>query len=1094
MTHHIPDTREEAAAKLPALHVLMVMGWEYLSPAQALASRGSERSVLLLDALRDRLKGHRFSHKGKTHPLSAAGIDQVVRTISSTKLSEGLIPANKTIYQHLTLGITVTEFVDGQKATVTVPLIDWANITANRFHVTEELSVERSAGLGRYRPDIVCYVNGIPMVVIEAKRPMSSTKPTAMVDEGISQHLRNQKADGIQDLYAYAQLLLSISGVEGRYGATGTAKKFWSGWREEHLTDTEMQAIRSQPLTAAHRDALFADRSAAAREGYDRLHSGPVLLAEQDRLVISLLRPDRLLDFARRFIFFDRKLGKIAARYQQVSGTKAIIDQISRTKPDGSREGGVIWHTTGSGKSNLMVFLTKALLLEPELAGCRIIIVTDRVDLEKQLAATFMTGGAFGSDMATKKDGETAKVQSGHDLAKRIGSGSERIIFTLLQKFNSATKLPECHNASDKIIVLVDEGHRSQGGENHERMRSALPKAAFIAFTGTPLLKDDKTRNKFGPILHAYTMQRAVEDGAVTPLVYEERKPIVDIDDAAIDTWFDKITVGLADAQKSDLKQKYSTRGQVYGAAHRIELIAWDISTHFQENFAKLGLGLKAQLATDSKLSAIRYKKALDAIGDVTSAVVISPPDTREGHSDADETNVPEVQAWWAANVGGDAKAYETKTIEDFSTEGAPDILIVVDKLLTGFDEPRNAVLYIDKHLKGHNLLQAIARVNRLHEAKKHGFLIDYRGILAELDTSIQDYQDLAEQTQGGYEIDDLAGTVSNVSTEYKRLPGLHDAVWVIFPGVKNKSDREQFRRVLVPRFDDADSGDGIDANQKIREDFYDALTAFGMCLKLALSSRAFFEDGAFSEATIQIYKGDLRFFTEIRIQAKHDAQETVDFSNYEGQIMRLVDSLVIGQKIIDPPGVILVGGLGAAEGPDDWPDDKTRTEADLIKTRIRKTIEQDLIDDPHAQRVFSELLKESIRAAEALFDHPDKQYTLFKDLEAQVSGRATPGMPDRFDGHPMARSFYGVFLETFDNTVLAGFAPDDLIDEAHHIEQTVENAIKTHSINPGSIEADIRRNLLPRHFAFFGGLDAANAVIDQVIEIVRAGTIKVRR
>lgn len=262
-------------------------------------------------------------------------------------------------------------------------------------------------------------------------------------------------------------------------------------------------------------------------------------------------------------------------------------------------------HQAARNHTTQTLFLTKALLLDADLAGCRIIIVTDRVDLEKQLAATFMTGGAFGSAVATKKEGETSKVQSGRDLAKRIGSGSERIIFTLLQKFNSSTKLPECKNTSDKIIVLVDEGHRSQGGENHERMRLALPNAAFIAFTGTPLLKEDKTRNKFGPILHAYAMQDAVEDGAVTPLVYEERKPVVDINDAAIDAWFEKITTGLSDSQKSDLKQKYSSRGQIYGAANRIDLIAYDIAVHFTENFAKLKLGLKAQLATDSKLSAM---------------------------------------------------------------------------------------------------------------------------------------------------------------------------------------------------------------------------------------------------------------------------------------------------------------------------------------------------------------------------------------------------------------------------------------------------------------------------------------------------------
>jgi type I restriction enzyme R subunit len=878
----VPDTREEAAAKLPALHILTALGWDYLSLAQCMALRGSERAVVLEDVLRDHLSRHRFDHKGKTYPLSPAGIAQVMREITQTGLSEGLIPANRAIYQHLTMGITVTEFVDGSRASITVPLIDWADITTNRFQVTEELSVERPAGLGRFRPDIVAYVNGIPLVVIEAKRPISSTKPTAMVDEGISQHLRNQMGDGIQDLYAYSQLLLSISGIDGRYGTTGTPKKFWSSWREEEVTEAEMARIKATPMTAAHRSGIFSERPRWAQDAFDRLYGSGVLITDQDRLLVSLMRPDRLLDFIRRFLFYDKKTGKIAARYQQVQGVKAIIAQVSKIRPDGCREGGVIWHTTGSGKSNLMLFLTKALLLEPELAGARVIVVTDRVDLEKQLSGTFLTGGAFGSDVATKKDGEKAKVQSGRDLAMRIGLGSERIIFTLLQKFNSATKLPECQNASDKLIVLVDEGHRSQGGENHERMRKALPNAAFIAFTGTPLLKDDKTRNKFGPILHAYTMQRAVDDGAVTPLVYEERRPVVDINEAAIDAWFDKITVGLSDNQKSDLKQKYATRGQVYGAANRIDLIAFDIATHFNENFAKLDLGLKAQLATDSKLSAIRYKNALDATGLVTSAVIISAPDTREGHEEADESKAPEVQSWWKANVGNDPESYETGIIEDFSTDGPPDILIVVDKLLTGFDEPRNAVLYIDKNLKGHNLLQAIARVNRLHDAKKHGFLIDYRGILAELDTSIRDYQDLAAQTQGGYDIDDLAGTISNVSTEYKRLPALHDALWAIFAGVTNRADREQFRRVLVPRLADDGSGLSIDTNQKTREDFYDALTAFGMCMKLALSSRAFFEDGAFSEDLIRTYKRDLKFFTEVRIQAKRDAQEVVDFSEYE--------------------------------------------------------------------------------------------------------------------------------------------------------------------------------------------------------------------
>ncbi len=315
-----------------------------------------------------------------------------------------------------------------------------------------------------------------------------------------------------------------------------------------------------------------------------------------------------------------------------------------------------------------------------------------------------------------------------------------------------AAKQPECYNPSSDIIVLVDEGHRSHGGETHQRMRQALPNAAFIAFTGTPLLHKDKTTNKFGPILHAYTMQRAVEDGTVTPLLYEERIPELGTNAKAIDKWFDRITEGLTDKQKADLKKKFAKKGAVYQSESRIELIAYDISDHFTKNIPD---GMKGQLATDSKLSAIRYKKYLDEIGLLSSAVVISPPDTREGHVEVDESQLPELQQWWQDNVGNqNDETYTKEVVRRFAEEDDPQLLIVVDKLLTGFDEPRNAVLYIDKPLRDHNLIQAIARINRLHEKKQFGLLIDYRGILKELDTALEAYQELEERTQGGFDID----------------------------------------------------------------------------------------------------------------------------------------------------------------------------------------------------------------------------------------------------------------------------------------------------------------------------------------------------
>lgn len=1092
-----PNSREQYSAHMPALHVLCNLGWNFLTTSQALTLRGSTREVLLKPRLIEVLQTRRYEYKGTWYPLSPSGIDQIVRELSALSLAEGLLPANERLYGKLALGITVTEFMpDGKKHQPTIHVIDWDNAAANRWDVTEELEVLAAQGAHYRTPDVVCYVNGIPLVVMEAKRPEAgggSHPAKAMVNEGISQHLRNQRPDEIPNLFAYAQLLLSISQTEGRYGTTHTAAKFWAKWREEEFDDEHLQAQKNAALKPEVRAALFEGKPAALTTYFDALWSAPMQATEQDRLLVSLLTPARLLEFLRGYVLFDRKVGKIVARYQQFFGIRALLARISQLRPDGGREGGVVWHTTGSGKSFTMVFLTKALLLVNALKECRVVVVTDRIDLETQLSRNFMTGGAFGSSIATQKEGEKSRSLSGRDLAKRIGTGTERITFTLIHKFNSASKLPECHNDSSNLIVLVDEGHRSQGGETHERMKKALPKASYIAFTGTPLLKDEKTANKFGPIVHAYTMQRAVEDETVAPLLYEERVPELDINEEAVNRWFEKITSNLSDAQRTDLKKKFAKKGSIYGAANRIELIAWDIATHFNENVKKLGLGLKGQVATDSKLDAIRYKKALDETGLVTSAVIISAPDTREGNSEVDEDTLPEVQKWWKqamAMHGNDPETYEKQMVSDFGSDGAPDLLIVVDKLLTGFDEPRNTVLYIDKPLKGHNLIQAVARVNRLHDAKRYGVLVDYRGILKELDTAIRAYQDLESKTLGGFDTSDLEGLYQQFSTEYKRLPSLHDKLWSFFASVNNKLDREQYRQLLTPKFVKSADGEEYDERQKLREDFYEALTAFGLCLQTALSSRSFFEDKSFSEKLIAQYKADLRFFTELRQTARRDAMETVDYSIYEEQIRKLVDKQVIGTEVREPDGVYLVHQLGKAEEPEEWSEEKTRNETDMIRTRLRKTIEQGLAEDPYAQKVFGELLRQAIAEAEAMFDHPLKQYALFKAFEQQLESRVTPGVPDALADKPHAKAYFGAMRLVLGDEGFAALGDEDvshLVQQSLSMDSIVRDAVAENSLNPQNIEAAIRKGLLPLLFGSLG-LDNAKQVVEQVVQITRLG------
>lgn len=1094
-----PNSKEQYSAHIPALHLLCNLGWTFITTAQALALRGSTREVLLKARLIEVLQTRRYEYKGEWYPLSPSGIDQIVRELSALSLAEGLLPANERLYGKLALGITVTEFMpDGKRHQPTIHVIDWKDVAANRWDVTEELEVLATQGTHTRLPDVVCYVNGIPLVVIEAKRPESSggSNPAkAMVDEGISQHLRNQRPDEIPNLFAYAQLLLSISQTEGRYGTTHTAAKFWAKWREEEFDEAQVGAWKNAALQPGTRAALFEGKSEALAAYFDALWAQAMQPTDQDRLLASLLTPVRLLEFLRGFVLFDRKVGKIVARYQQFFGIRALLDRIRQLRPDGGRQGGVVWHTTGSGKSFTMVFLTKALLLVDALKECRVVVVTDRIDLEGQLSRNFISSGAFGSAIAIKKDGEKSRALSGRDLARRIGSGTERISFTLVHKFNTASKLPECRNDSPNLIVLVDEGHRSHGGETHERMKKALPKAAYIAFTGTPLLKNEKTANKFGPIVHAYTMQRAVEDETVAPLLYEERVPELDINEEAVNRWFEKITANLSDAQRTDLKRKFAKKGAIYGAANRIELIAWDIATHFSENIKGLGTGLKGQVATDSKLDAIRYKKALDDTGLVSSVVVISPPDTREGNSDVDEDKLPEVQKWWKQNMASyaDLEAYEKQVVGDFGTDGEPDLLIVVDKLLTGFDEPRNAVLYIDKPLKGHNLIQAVARVNRLHDAKRYGVLVDYRGILKELDTAIRAYQDLETRTQGGFDMADIEGLYQQFSTEYKRLPALHDRLWSFFKNVENRLDREQYRQVLTPRFVKGVDGEDYDERQKLRDDFYEALTAFGLCLQTALSSRSFFEDKSFSENLIARYKSDLGFFSELRQTARRDAMETVDYSTYEEQIRKLVDKQVIGTEVREPEGVYLVHQLGKAEDPKNWSEEKTRNETDMIRTRLRKTIEQELAGDPYAQKVFGELLKQAIAEAEAMFDHPLKQYALFQTFAQKLEARAIPGVPDALVEKPHAKAYFGAMRLVLGDEAFAGLGKevnDTLVQQAVAMDAVVRDAVAENSLNPQNIETAIRKGLLPLLFGTLG-LDNAKLVVEQVIQIARVGLSK---
>lgn len=326
------------------------MGWSFLTTAQALALRGSTREVILKTRLIEVLQTRRFDYKGEWFPLSPSGIDQILRQVQTVNLPEGLLSANERVYQILTLGVTVTEFMsDGKRHQPTIALVDWNDAAANRWDVTEELEVLSTHGTHYRAPDVVAYVNGLPLVVIEAKRPDATHAGQAMVDEGISQQLRNQRPDEIPQLFAYAQLLLAVSHTEGRYGTTGTPLKFWARWREEQFGDAQLSEWKNRPLSTEAEATLLADKPAKLQTYFRELWAQPLLPTDQDRLLAAMLHPQRLLEYLRLFVLFDRKVGKVVARYQQFFGIRALLERVNQRTPDGGEK--AVWCGTPQARA-----------------------------------------------------------------------------------------------------------------------------------------------------------------------------------------------------------------------------------------------------------------------------------------------------------------------------------------------------------------------------------------------------------------------------------------------------------------------------------------------------------------------------------------------------------------------------------------------------------------------------------------------------------------------------------------------------------------------------------------------------------------------
>lgn len=979
--------KEDHISQLPALMLLMKLGYTYLTPDEALAMRGGKTSnVLLEEVLRNQLRRINSIrvNRNKEELFSEQNIENGVLAMRNIPMEGGYLNGNETVYNLLTLGKAFEQSIDGDKKSYTMRFIDWERPERNVYHVTEEFAVTRTGMADTYRPDIVLFVNGIPLVVIECKRPDIK----GALDQAISQHLRNQKEDGIRSLYLYSALLMSIGNSYGAYGTTATPAKFWNKWREMFVTEQDeaeyarqLDHLVNEPLSEEQKDHLFGNRFRYVRTYFDEQMQEPVLPTEQDRYLFSLCRPERLLDLIHNFTIYDGGIKKLA-RYQQYFAVKEIVARV-RSLDHGKRRGGVVWHTQGSGKSLTMVLLAQAIAQMPEIPSARIVMVTDRTDLDSQITSTFKKCGR-----------EVMNATTGTHLVELLESKSDAVITTIINKFETAVKRMSRPLTDPNIFILIDEAHRSQYKEMAIKMDKVLPNACKIAFTGTPLMKREKnTARTFGGIIRpVYTVRQAVEDGAVVPLLYEGRIVPQSVNEGPIDEHFTKVCEELNEYETADLKKKYSRTDFVSQTDQRIYSIAWNISEHFRNNWQ--GTKFKAMLVVPRKSIAVLYKKYLDGLRIVSSEVLITAPDTREGEESSYGETSEAVNAYWRKMMEehGTPKKYQDNLIARFKNQEHPEIMIVVDKLLTGFDEPKVVVMYLDRKLNGHTLLQAVARVNRVCDDKEFGYIIDYYGVLKELDDALELYSNYDAEEQEAFR-----ETLEPVDTEIEKLPQRYSDLWELFKTIPNKRDLEAYAQSL--------------REEDRRQEFYERLTAYASCLKIALSTREFHVRT--SEEEVKRYKDDLNMFVKLRSAVQLRYSDTVDFRQYESQIQKLINFHVTSSAVKPVTELVNIFDTEAFE-QEVAKLESNAAKADTIASRTSKFITENMDSDPAFYKKFSQLLKETIAAYEqGRIDEIEYLQRVLK-YKDDVLAHTDSELPDELQHNNAAKAYYGLALETY--------------------------------------------------------------------------------
>ncbi|TLS78289.1 type I restriction endonuclease subunit R [Mariprofundus erugo] len=872
---------EYEKVELPAIEQLQSLGWRYID-GRLLSDESDER-----DSMRDILLKSQLENAVKRlNPwINDENLRKILRNIALPQAAT-LMEANQTIWESLVQYQSVEQDLGKGRRGQTVKIIDFDHIENNEFVVVNQFKVE---GINQnIIPDIVLFVNGLPLAVIECKSPYI-TNP---MEAGINQLLRyaNRRTphedEGAEKLFWYNQMMVSTHRDKARVGTISSRMEHYLEWKDAYASASGLLA---QGMPANDEEEL---QQAAEPEGAYQVGDN-----SQEVLIAGLFNRYNFLDIIRNFTVFepiDGKVIKKIARYQQFRAVHKTIERI-KTGRNRKERGGVVWHTQGSGKSLTMVMLAVKMRRDPELKDYKLVFMTDRTQLDTQLTATF-----------ERAQGETVyHAKSVSHLKELLQKDSSDLITAMMQKLQEEEDFdfPEL-NTSEKIVVLADEAHRTQYGALGVALNTALPNAPKVAFTGTPLIASQKTNNEFGSYIDTYTIEQAVADGATVQILYEGREAKTKVTGDSLDQLFDAYFHDRNDDEKFAIKKKYGTLAAVLEAPQRIRWICIDLLQHYREHIQPNGF--KAMIVTASRQAAILYKEALDELDGPASEVIISG-----NHNDSEFFN-----RYTDSNKQKVAIEAYKKPLK----ESPISILVVKDMLLTGFDAPICQVMYLDRKLTEHNLLQAIARVNRTYAGKSRGFIVDYYGLSDYLTEALEMFSS-----------EDVAGALKDLKDEIPKLKQMHTRVMGHFKGI----DQSDLDACILHLEDEA-------RRQQFEIDF----KKFAKQMDIIMP-----------DAAAKPFLSDLVFLGKVNQGARNlYRDEQLDIAGCGEKVRKLIDEHLraIGVDVKIPPIDLL-----AANFKEKLKEHKSsRARASEIENAIKHHISVNLQEDEEYYKKLSERLK----------------------------------------------------------------------------------------------------------------------------------------